>query len=385
MENMKEKVRYMMATINNPDEKDSERYKKDNLIDYIERIVKPKFFAFGKEQGKEETVHIHVYMFFTNPRAKSSISKLFNNAHIDKCMGSPAECVAYCHKSDLKFNLKADGTYFYIDSSKKEHSGVHYKDWDYQSSAEIPELKQGKRNDLVDLYSAIESGKSNAEIYRENPNTIRYAGNIDRIRQDILFDKYKEDNRDVKVVMQFGDPGTGKTRWARETFGNANISTISNNKHPFDNYKGQDVIMFEEFYSTDFKVNDMLNWIDIYPLTLPARYSDKMACYHNVIINSNVRIELQYPNVQREYQKTWLAFLRRIHYIRVYEDGIIKTYVNWDEKFSSYFEDDVYVNDFIINAHSTADGCKFDSFKGFDPFDDENIKNFEIIEHTFDK
>ena len=42
----------------------------------------------------------------------------------------------------------------------------------------------------------------------------------------------------------------------------------------FDGYHGQDVLVFEEF-SSQIPIEDMLNYLDIYPLSLPARTMTK--------------------------------------------------------------------------------------------------------------
>ena len=71
----------------------------------------------------------------------------------------------------------------------------------------------------------------------------------------------------------------------------------------------------------------MLDYLDIYPLELPARYANKYACYETVYIISNWELEKQYSEVQTDSPETWKAFLRRIHEVRVYqEDGSIIVY-----------------------------------------------------------
>ena len=68
----------------------------------------------------------------------------------------------------------------------------------------------------------------------------------------------------------------------------------------------------------------MLNLLDIYPIQLPARYSDRTACYTNVYIISNLPLELQYTDVQAFDIKTWNAFIRRISCIKEFkQDGRI--------------------------------------------------------------
>ena len=56
----------------------------------------------------------------------------------------------------------------------------------------------------------------------------------------------------------------------------------------------------------------MLNYLDIYPITLPARYNDRTACYTKVYITSNIPLEQQYRDIQRDKLETWRAFLRRV-------------------------------------------------------------------------
>ena len=76
----------------------------------------------------------------------------------------------------------------------------------------------------------------------------------------------------------------------------------------------------------------MLDYLDIYPLELPARYANRYACYETVYIISNWELEKQYPEVQNDSPETWKAFLRRIHEVKVYrEDGQIITYGNVKE------------------------------------------------------
>lgn len=64
----------------------------------------------------------------------------------------------------------------------------------------------------------------------------------------------------------------------------------------------------------------MLKYLDGYPVMLPCRYADKVACFTTVYLVSNISIEKQYPNVQYEEPETWQAFRRRFH--EVYEMGL---------------------------------------------------------------
>ena len=48
-------------------------------------------------------------------------------------------------------------------------------------------------------------------------------------------------------------------------------------------------------------------------LTLPARYSNRVACYTKVYIISNICLSKQYTDIQWDFPETFAALLRRIN------------------------------------------------------------------------
>lgn len=150
------------------------------------------------------------------------------------------------------------------------------------------------------------------------------------IRETYLADKYMKENRDIIVTYVYGKTGVGKTRDIYQRHGAKNICRITNYTSSrgvnFDSYRStMNTLVFEEFHS-QIPIGDMLNYTDIYPLMLPARYSDKVACYTYVYITSNVPLEEQYYDLRSilKYRAVWDAFLRRIHNIIEYKsDGSI--------------------------------------------------------------
>jgi hypothetical protein len=118
----------------------------------------------------------------------------------------------------------------------------------------------------------------------------------------------------VNVKYIFGASGVGKTSTLPRNLGYSQIYRVNKYDHPFDNYKGENIIMFDEFRGM-IPISEMLTYIDIHPCWLPSRYSDKVACYHEIYIVSNYPLEMQYHNIQKEHLGTWKAFLRRIHQV----------------------------------------------------------------------
>lgn len=141
---------------------------------------------------------------------------------------------------------------------------------------------------------------------------------IERVRQVLVQERYKNEWRNLEVTYIFGDTGSGKTRGVMDKYGYSNLFRVTDSLHPFDGYKGQDVVVFEEFRSS-FRISDMLNYLDGYPLELPCRYANKYACYTKVYLISNIPLSQQYSQLQMENYESYLAFLRRIssvfHYV----------------------------------------------------------------------
>jgi hypothetical protein len=170
---------------------------------------------------------------------------------------------------------------------------------------------------MESLYNMIVSGLSNYDILNQNPDYIPYLDKINQVRLVVNQEQSKSEWRDLETIYVFGETGLGKTRTIMEKHGYSNVFRVTDYQHPFDTYENQDIILFEEF-SSSLRIQDMLYYLDGYPLKLPARYSDKHACYTKVYLTSNLDLDEQYQNIQRYEPSVWKAFLRRIHKVRKY-------------------------------------------------------------------
>lgn len=320
--------RKWQLTINNPLEKG---YTHDAIKKNIHTLKSLRYFCLSDEVAK--THHTHVFLLFHSPVRFSTIKRLFPEAHIEKSYGSSAQNRDYIFKEGEKWSK---------DRKKETNLPDTHEEW-----GELPEERQGERNDLAALYEMISAGKSNYDILEEQPDFIAQLERMDRVRQIIQEENFKEVFRKLEVLYLFGDTGSGKTRSVMERYGYANVFRVTNYKHPFDQYKGQDVIMFEEFQSS-IPINQMLIYLDGYPVTLPCRYSDKVACYTKAYILSNIPLKEQYPDIQDYSPETWNAFLRRIHKVQVFQNGRVETY--------SLFE---YLNGFQMLTAEQMKLCPF--------------------------
>lgn len=259
------------------------------------------YFCMCDEISK--TPHTHLYIQLKNPIYFSSVKKSFPTAHIEEAQGTAEENRLYIRKEGK-----------WKDSEKGNTNLIET----FEEYGMLPETGQGRRTDLKNLYQMIKDGYSNVEILEVNPDNILNLQHIDKARLEILYDRYKSERRlNLSVVYVSGQTGFHKSRDILDSHGDASVYRVTDYKHPFDSYSGEDVLVFEEFRS-DLPIGNMLNYLDVYPIQLPARYNNRQACYNFVYIVSNWRLEEQYRNIQIEQPETYQAWLRRIKKVRVY-------------------------------------------------------------------
>ena len=282
-----------------------------------------KYFCMADEIGEQGTYHTHIYVVFSSRVRWSKIKKHFEKAHIE---------VAYATAESNRDYVKKTGRW---EDSEKAETKV---DGTYEEWGNFPKQK-GQRPEMEELFELVKSGYSNTEILAINNDYILNIDKIDKLRTMLLIEKYKDERRtDLKVIYISGPTGTGKTRGVLDKHKNSNVYRVTDYQHSFDGYTTEAVLCFDEFRS-QIRLSDMLNYMDIYPIQLPARYANKFACYNVVYIISNWSLEEQYREVQHDNPESWQAFLRRIHEVHIYNaDGSIDTYDSVKKYMNRNFE-----------------------------------------------
>ena len=293
--------RKYQITINNPLDKGLDHNKIKQILDELKSTL---YWCMADEVGLEtHTPHTHIFIQTRTPVRFSRMKRLFPDAHMEQVRGSAEENRNYVKKSGK-----------WADDTKSDTSIPEtFEEWgEFQN-----EPGQGYRSDITQLYTMIVDGMSNAAIMNQNPKLAAHISRMDKIRQDVLEDRYRNEFRQLDVTYIFGPTAIGKTRSVMERYGYHNVFRVTDYTHPFDRYAQESVLLFEEFRSS-LMIGDMLNYLDGYPLALPARYSQRQACYTTVYIISNINLSQQYKNVQENEPATWRAFLRRIHHVLEY-------------------------------------------------------------------
>lgn len=276
-------------TINNPAEHNcSHEEIKKNLL-----ALNLNYACMKDEIGeKEHTYHTHLFIYLKNGVTFERIKKLFPTANIQEALGTPKQCRDYILKEG-EHSDKADTTV--------PHT--------FEEINELP-LETKEKNNCMwqDIQEMVKNGCSDMDIYEIYPNAPLHAKAIQSLRKAYLKQNSKGKRVKKKVFYYFGDTETGKTRSILDTYGDENVYIVTDYAHPFDNYNGEKIILFDEFHSSiDIKL--MLRYIDIYNCELPARYENSYANYDTIFIVSNIPLSEQYKYSDN---KTFNAFLRRI-------------------------------------------------------------------------
>jgi len=273
---MSKRNRRWSLTLNNPTFEEIEKIRSIPLGN-ITRAV------FGLEHGESGTPHLQGFIHFKNAKTLTATKKFLGSDrwHLEVSRGTDFENWTYCHKED--------------------ESPIKFGD---------EPVEDGDLSVWARIVQHIDDGMTTNEIIRRYPeNALRCITAIEKYRLDV--DRENAEWRNLDVTYISGTTGIGKTRYVMEKYGYKNVYRATDKKHPFDMYAGQDVIVFEEFRSS-YKIEDMLNWLDGYPIELPARYANKMAKFTKVYILSNWSFYEQYKTVQEQHPKTWDAFVRRV-------------------------------------------------------------------------
>lgn len=312
--NQNPQSRKWVLVINNPLEARLDH----TAIAGILKLFCPEYFCMADETAETGTFHTHIFLYSHSPIRFSTVKNRFPIAHIEKALGSAKENRDYILKAGKWADTDKAGTS--IEGS--------FTEW-----GRLPAEKEEKAPQMYRLLESLRDGKTTTQIIDETPGFAFRVRDIDALRQTLLAERYASENRILEVSYLYGATGTGKTRGIYERHDPREIYRVTNYREgrgiSFDGYAGQDVLVFEEFHS-QIPIEDMLNFLDVYPLSLPARYSDKVACYTKVYITSNLSLGKQYREAQWNRPETWRAFLRRIHWLVKYrEDGTIeKTELN---------------------------------------------------------
>lgn len=306
----KKSSRKYQLTINNPSDKGYNH----ETIKLIMEQFSLVYWCMCDEIGKEGTYHTHIFFIAKNGVMFDTVQNRFYGAHIEAVKGSNEDNYNYIRKIGEKYSDKQETNL----SDTFEEFGT------------LPVDRNSGNSLTTEIFDMIENGSSDYEIITTYPSAFKNIEAIRKARQVIEEEKVKKSFRNIKVYYYWGKTGTGKTRTIMERHGYENVCRITNYEHPFDNYNGEKVILFDEFRSS-LKIADMLTYLDGYPVMLPCRYTDRVALFDTVYFATNIPIEKQYEHIQVYEPETYKAFLRRINEVKEIKKQPVNVNTNTDD------------------------------------------------------
>lgn len=268
-----------LITINNPDDHGIT----EEMIHEILQQMPLRYACMSKEIASTGTPHYHIFVLAKSAMRFSTIKHKLPEAHIDKAKGTA---------QDNRDYIRKDGKWADTDKAETRVPGSF---WEFGSLPSPAEEKSPDKAALIDL---ILSGRSDFEIVNVYPNFSFRLKDMALLRQTLLSDKYRELCRDVTVTYLYGPNAEVMTNYVYAQHDPRDICRITNYRHSksisYDSYTAEDVLLLERFRG-DIPLRDLLALCSGYPTTLPARYTDRMACYTMLYITSDLGPDLQYP------------------------------------------------------------------------------------------
>ena len=236
----KKATRKFQLTFNNPQ---THGFTHERIRSILEQFPGLEYWCMCDETGEQGTPHTHLYMASKNAIQYESIHRRFYGVHVEAANGSHRENRDYIRKEGK-----------WLDDAKHETNHPEtFEEW-----GELPPDKGKTEIQAERIMQLVKEGKTNAEILEELPTAYNRLNYIEQSRQTLLEARYKDTWRDLHTVYIWGETGAGKTRSIMEQHGYSKVYRVTDYAHPIDNYKGQEVIQFEEFRSS-LPLSSMLN------------------------------------------------------------------------------------------------------------------------------
>lgn len=245
-----------------------------SLFDTFTKKLKASSYYRGAcwqiEQAPEtQRLHLQGYIEFNTPLRLASLRKIDTRVHWEPAKGNRQQCIAYCQKEETRA---------YSEFPESRHCDPIL----------LEKQTQGRRSDLIDCARSIALGTTTREqLYTERPDLIlkysRGVGDLFRFAEQ----RQRNAERNVVCKVLYGDPGSGKTRYAYNFTPDVFILENSNSDNVWwDGYNGESTLIIDDFYGW-IKHNQLLRLLDRYPCRLDVKGGTTYACWTTVFITSN--------------------------------------------------------------------------------------------------
>jgi len=322
---------FIRVTSENNTENGKCMYKEDDILGVLSdwsKSAKLKYWFIKHENDnadEDKRTHFHIVIKFNSPTAFSVIKNKFPYGQI-----APARNIRDC----VQYLIHAN------DPTKRQYNS---EDIFSNAKTDIPKLldkKSKRKKDIDDYIEAISKGdiREFNQFTKIPPEVwVKYRTRIENAFCYYREKTYLDKNREISTVFIFGASGTGKTTYVKD-YCNANklsLCVSSSSNDPFQDYKGEDVLLLDDLRDRAFEYEDLLKILDCHTRsTSKSRYHNKFFTGKIIFITSTLSIDFWYPVITRESRT---QFYRRIKYYWMFYLDTIKLF-EYNDRAMKYTE-----------------------------------------------
>lgn len=240
--------------------------------------------------GKIKDPHIHIVFYDTG---RLSLRKL-------------KEATRETKENYFEFMKRKDAAFMYlIHAAKKDRNNYQYDisdvtaNFDYEDY--LKRIRMPSKNKLTInslLQDVLDSKIRYSDIQQDNDLSVMYAKHKSKIDNALnIASKRRAEqkkNIEVPVIWIYGkQSGIGKTTYANqkskklEKAYNYSTYMTSANNDPFQDYKGEEIIIIDDIKPNDIDFSDLLRLLDPYNATsVRSRYSNKYVSADVIFVTS---------------------------------------------------------------------------------------------------
>lgn len=294
--------------------------------------------------GDPRDPHVHLLMRFTHPVPTSAIIARA------KAIGLPDDCITSNRIQKIKKWSNAVNYLTHRDEALPwkhvyDISEVH-TNGDYELDAQEGHASKVLRKNnlrLVEILKGIEDGvikEYNINDYLTVTEQVLYDSDITKAFKVVNAINAKGE-REMEVIFISGPSGVGKDTFAREWCKQRNLAyycTNNNPENPFDDYRGEPVIIWSDARDNVFKPHNLHQLFDNhYSSKQKSRYHDTYIAAKYMLVTSIVPIEDWYTKFYEKEDEDKTQLYRRVKAVfEMNEDRIAIKVWNGDKKEYNY-------------------------------------------------
>ncbi len=189
----------------------------DDFLELLKSFSHVRYIIFQRESAPTTgTDHYQGYFEFKCVKSLNTLTSYFQMNYLI-ARGTAVQNIVYCSKSDSAIDdvVYEWGTY----------------------------VVQGQRNDIIEFRDYTRSHNAR-DCLMDYPVMMARFPRFYNLCSELLFEHRELPNK--RVILCFGETGTGKTTWARTTYKDYWISPLDS-KHWFDGYDRHKVAIFDDY------------------------------------------------------------------------------------------------------------------------------------------